>query len=57
VNGGAWQATNNIAVAPGSSVNLGPQAAGSGTWSWSGPGFTSSAQQVNNVPLNSASNV
>jgi pimeloyl-ACP methyl ester carboxylesterase len=57
VNGGAWQATNNIAVAPGSTVNLGPQAAGSGTWSWSGPGFTSSAQQVNNVPLTSASNV
>jgi hypothetical protein len=57
VNGGAWQATNNIAVAPGSSVNLGPQASGSGTWSWSGPGFTSSAQQVNNVPLTSASNV
>jgi hypothetical protein len=57
VNGGVWQATNNIAVAPGSNVNLGPQAAGSGTWSWSGPGFTSSAQQVNNVPLNSASNV
>jgi YVTN family beta-propeller protein len=57
VNGGAWQATNNIAVAPGSTVNLGPQAAGGGTWSWSGPGFTSSAQQVNNVPLTSASNV
>jgi hypothetical protein len=57
VNGGAWQATNSVTVAAGSSVNLGPQAAGSGTWSWSGPSFTASAQQVNNVPLISASNV
>jgi len=56
-NGGAWQGTNNATVAAGSTVNLGPQASGSGTWSWSGPGFTSSAQQVNNVPLTSASNV
>ena len=57
VNGGAWQGTNNVTVAIGSSVNLGPQASGSGTWSWSGPSYTASTEQVNNVPLNSASNV
>jgi hypothetical protein len=57
VNGGAWQATNNVTVAAGGSVSLGPQAAGSGTWSWSGPSYTASTRQVNNIPLTSASNV
>jgi hypothetical protein len=57
VNYGAWQGTNSVTVNAGSTVNLGPQAAGSGTWSWSGPSYTASTQQVNNVPLTSASNI
>jgi hypothetical protein len=54
---GVWQGTNSVTVAVGSTVNLGPQASGSGTWSWSGPSYTASTQQVNNIPLNSPSNV
>jgi hypothetical protein len=56
VNNGAWQGTNNVTVPSGSTVNLGPQAPGGGTWSWSGPSFTASTRQVNNVPLSEGSN-
>jgi hypothetical protein len=56
VNGGAWQATNSVTVAAGSTVTLGPQPA-NGTWKWSGPnGFTSSSRQINDIPLSVGTN-
>ena len=57
VNGGAWQATTTITAQYTDSVNLGPQPF-TGSWSWSGPGgFSSTARQINNVPLTAPSNV
>jgi streptogramin lyase len=57
VNGGVWQATNSVTVAVGSTVNLGPQPGSGGTWSWSGPGgFSSSARQINVIPLSEGAN-
>lgn len=50
VNGGAWQSTTCVNVAPGNSVIIGPGPAGA--WTWSGPdGFTSLAREVtlNNI--------
>ena len=58
VNWGAWQAANSVTVASGSTVNLGPQPSGGGTWSWSGPGgFSSSAREVDGIPLSVGPNV
>jgi hypothetical protein len=58
VNGGAWQATNSLTVGSGSAVNLGPQPGSGGTWSWSGPGgFTSTARQINGIPLSGGTNI
>ena len=58
VNNAAWQATNNVTVPVGSSVNIGPQPVNGGSWSWTGPGgFTSSSRQISGIPLSSASNV
>src|SRR5450432_1015384 len=57
VDGRAWQ--NNIStatVAPGSTVNLGPQPL-KGTWKWTGPnGFTSASRQINDIPLSAGAN-
>ncbi len=57
VNGGAWQQLSSLTVSPGDKVNLGPQALSGGTYSWSGPGFTSTSRVASSVPLNSTSNV
>ncbi len=58
LNGGAYQATSSITANFGDTVNLGPQPQIGGSWSWTGPGgFTSSSRQINNIPLNSYSNV
>lgn len=52
VNGGAWQSTASVIVAPGSKVNLGPQPLTGGSWSWSGPsGFKSTSREIDNIPL------
>src|ERR1019366_6735031 len=52
VNGAAWQQTNTATVASGSTVNLGPQPASGGSWSWSGPnGFTSTSREIDGIPL------
>jgi len=57
VNGAAWQETNTATVAAGSTVDLGPQPASGGTWSWSGPnGFTSTTRQINAIPLSTGVN-
>jgi galactose oxidase len=56
VNGAAWQETATATVAPGATVNLGPQPL-SGTWSWTGPGgFTSTARQINKIALSTGAN-
>ncbi len=56
VNWGAWQETTEAAVAPAAEVNLGPQPFPGG-WSWTGPGgFTSSARQINDIPLSTGTN-
>ena len=56
VNGGNWQQTASATVVIGSAVNLGPQPL-TGTWSWTGPnGYTSTARQINNIPLSIGAN-
>ncbi|MGA9529095.1 MAG: choice-of-anchor D domain-containing protein, partial [Terriglobales bacterium] len=58
VNGASWQQTATATVAWGSSVNLGPQPLNVGSWSWAGPnGYTSTARQINNIPLSVGTNV
>ena len=58
VNGGAWQQTSTKAVNVGDKVNLAPLNISGGSWSWTGPGgFMASTREIDNVPLNSASNV
>ena len=58
VNGGSWQQTASVSVAAGSTVNLGPQPLNGGSWSWTGPnGYTSTARQINSIPLTVGSNV
>ncbi len=54
VNGGPWQAGAGATVASGAAVNLGPWplVASACTWSWAGPnGFTSTAREIDNIPL------
>jgi hypothetical protein len=56
---GVWNPTPETAVtvAPGTSVNLGPQPI-SGKWSWTGPnGFASSAREIDNIALSAGANV
>lgn len=54
VNGAAWQNTNSASVASGSTVNLGPQPASGGSWSWSGPnGYSSTSRELDGIPLSS----
>jgi hypothetical protein len=51
VNGAAWQASSTASVTNAATVNLGPQPLG-GTWSWTGPnGFTSTAREIDGIPL------
>jgi predicted outer membrane repeat protein len=57
VNGGAWQNVTSAVVAPGSTVNLGPQPGSGGSWSWTGPGgFTSTARELDGITLPSSTN-
>lgn len=57
VNGASWQQTATANVIWGSSVNLGPQPLNVGSWSWTGPnGYTSTARQINNIPLSAGVN-
>ena len=57
VNGASWQQTATATVIWGSSVNLGPQPLNVGSWSWTGPnGYTSTARQINNIPLSAGVN-
>ena len=55
--GTGWQSVTSITVPAGTAVNLGPQPIG-GTWQWEGPnGFTSSAREIDNIPLSSGVNI
>jgi len=46
------------AITPYISVDLGPQPVTGGSWSWTGPnGFTSTARQINSIPLSTGTNV
>ncbi|MGA7830234.1 MAG: cellulose binding domain-containing protein [Terracidiphilus sp.] len=56
VNGAAWQQSASASVTSNSTVNLGPQPIG-GTWSWTGPnGFTSTAREIDGIPLTAGAN-
>ena len=56
VNG--WQNITSITVASGTAVDLGPQPASGGSWSWVGPnGFTSTSREIDNIPLSLGINV
>jgi hypothetical protein len=57
VNGASWQSITAVTVAAGSVVNLGPQPLSGGSWSWTGTnGFTSTAREIDGIPLNSGVN-
>jgi hypothetical protein len=57
VNAGAWAQESSVTVASGSTVNLGPQPVSGGSWRWSGPnGYSSTARQINAIPLGSGAN-
>ncbi|MGA3370953.1 MAG: glycoside hydrolase family 30 beta sandwich domain-containing protein [Terracidiphilus sp.] len=59
VNGAAWQETNTATVtSTTATVNLGPQPTSGGSWSWTGPnGYTSTARQINGIPLTAGTDV
>jgi zinc protease len=58
-NGSSWAEETAATVSSTSTqVDLGPQPASGGSWSWSGPnGYTSTARQIDDVPLKTGSNV
>ena len=56
--GGIWQSVTSLTVNYGDTVNLGPQPASGGSWSWTGPnGFSSRLREIDGIPLTTASNV
>ncbi len=53
VNGGPWTETDRVVYNFGDTIAFRGQAAGSGTWSWSGPhGFTASGSEFTGVNAN-----
>ncbi len=57
-NSGAWQGVSNLSVTYGDTVNIGPQPASGGSWSWTGPnGFTATSREIDHIALPSATNV
>ncbi len=56
---GAWQQVASVTVASTTSaVNLGPQPATGGSWSWTGPnGFTSTSRELLGIALSAGNNV
>jgi CSLREA domain-containing protein len=58
VNGGNWQTAASVTVQATDLVNLGPQPLTGGSWSWTGPnGYSSTARQINSIPLTLPTNV
>jgi hypothetical protein len=59
VNGGStWTQESSVSVgSTTTAVDLGPQPASGGSWSWSGPnGYTSTSRQINSIPLSTGVN-
>jgi len=57
VAGGTWQNTATATVPPNTVVDLGPNPASGGSWSWTGPnGFTSASREIDNIPLSLGAN-
>jgi O-glycosyl hydrolase len=56
---GTWTQESSASVpSTTTAVNLGPQPLSGGSWSWAGPnGFTSTAREIDNIPLSAGSNV
>lgn len=56
---GVWTEENAATVTSASAVvDLGPQPISGGSWSWAGPnGFTSTAREIDSIPLKTGSNV
>ena len=49
---GAWDEESSASVASGSAIDLGPQPATGGSWSWTGPGaYTSESREIDDIPL------
>jgi len=60
VNGGtSWTEESSATVtSTTTAVDLGPQPVSGGSWSWTGPnGYTSTARQINSIPLSTGANV
>jgi hypothetical protein len=55
---GRYEVESSVTVSSLSvAVSLGPQPISPGSWSWTGPnGFTSTARQINNIPLSVGAN-
>ncbi|MGA2434014.1 MAG: protease pro-enzyme activation domain-containing protein [Bryobacteraceae bacterium] len=54
---GGWQQITSISVSSGTTVDIGPQPASGGSWSWSGPnGYSSTSREIDSIPLSSGSN-
>jgi hypothetical protein len=54
---GAWTQTATASVVSGTAVDIGPQPLSGGSWSWAGPnGFTSTAREIDNIPLSVGTN-
>jgi len=57
--GGTWTEESSATVSSTSAVvDLGPQPLTGGSWSWTGPnGFTSTAREIDSIPLSTGANV
>ena len=57
--GGVWTGESSATVTTATAVvDLGPQPLTGGSWSWAGPnGFTSTAREIDNIPLAAGTNV
>ena len=54
---GTWTEEASATVSAGATVDLGPQPLTGGSWSWAGPnGYTSTARQINSIPLSTGVN-
>ena len=58
-NAGAWTQESSVTVdSVSTAVNLGPQPATGGSWSWSGPnGFTSTSREIDAITLSAGTNL
>ncbi|SHH54704.1 rhamnogalacturonan lyase family protein [Wenyingzhuangia marina] len=50
VNGGSWQAANDVTINQGSSVKFGPHPTTGGSWAWTGCGSSGSSREYTVTP-------